>query len=103
MRRTRRTRRTRLAGVLASTALATTLVGAPALADSHEVPPRPGCGFGDTNHSHQAAPGRDPMGLRPGHGYGDPNHEHTAPPGQMAAGQGAQDDPRRGCPDDPRP
>ena len=57
--------------------------------------PRPGCGFGDDNHNHQAAPGRDPMGLRPGKGGGDANHDHTAPPGQ--AGGGQPGDPARGC------
>jgi hypothetical protein len=81
------------------------LLGGAALtpvAAAEDLQPRPGCGFGDTNHNHQAAPGQDPEGLRPGHGHGDPNHEHTAPPGQIPAGEGEEDDPRRGCIDDPR-
>ena len=61
------------------------------------VPPRPGCGYGDTNHAHQAAPGRDPLNLRPGLGKGDVNHPHTFPPGQAPAGAGDQSSPRRGC------
>ena len=60
-------------------------------------PPRPGCGYGDANHAHQAAPGRDPMNLRPGMGLGDANHPHTAPPGQAPADGGDQSSPRRGC------
>ncbi len=59
--------------------------------------PRPGCGYGDTNHAHQAAPGLDPLNLRPGKGLGDENHPHTAPPGQAPAGAGDQSSPRRGC------
>ena len=60
-------------------------------------PPRPGCGYGDDNHSHQAAPGRDPMNLRPGRGSGDDNHPHTAPPGQAPEDGGDQSGPMRGC------
>ena len=60
-------------------------------------PPRPGCGYGDTNHAHQAAPGLDPLGLRPGKGLGDEQHPHTAPPGQAPDGAGDQSSPRRGC------
>ncbi|MGI8939834.1 MAG: hypothetical protein ACR2JF_16785 [Iamia sp.] len=60
-------------------------------------PPRPGCGYGDANHAHQAAPGRDPMGLRPGKGTGDAQHPHTAPPGQAPADGGDQSGPMRGC------
>ncbi len=74
------------------------LAAGPALAE----PPRPGCGYGDGNHAHQAAPGRDPLGLRPGRGTGDPNHPHTAPPGQAPATGGDQSGPMRGCPADPR-
>jgi len=55
----------------------------------------------DDHHSHQAAPGRDPMDLRPGATESDPNHMHTAAPGQPPAG-GVAGDPARGCPDDPR-
>ena len=77
-----------VAGVIGS-------LGAPAGAEP--VPPRPGCGYGDTNHAHQAAPGRDPAGLRPGLGTGDENHPHTFPPGQAPAGAGDQSSPRRGC------
>ena len=75
------------------------LTAAPA---SAETPPRPGCGYGDTNHAHQAAPGQDPMNLRPGAGTGDQNHPHTAPPGQAPATGGDQSGPMRGCQDDPR-
>lgn len=64
-------------------------------------PPRPGCGFGDTQHAHQAAPGQDPLGLRPGAGTGDNVHPHTAPPGQAPADGGDQSSPRRGCPTSP--
>lgn len=59
--------------------------------------PRPGCGYGDTNHNHQAAPGLDPRGLRPGKGIGDTNHPHTVPPGQAPDGGGEAGDPMRGC------
>lgn len=59
--------------------------------------PRPGCGYGDENHSHQAAPGQDPLDLRPGKGTGDSQHPHTAPPGQAPDGAGDQNNPRRGC------
>ncbi len=80
--------------------LAALLLGAgPA---SAETPPRPGCGYGDTNHAHQAAPGQDPMMLRPGKGAGDKNHEHTTAPGQAPAGGGDQSGPMRGCRSDPR-
>jgi hypothetical protein len=80
--------------------LATLMLGAaPA---SAETPPRPGCGYGDTNHAHQAAPGQDPKMLRPGKGTGDDNHKHTAPPGQAPAGGGDQSGPMRGCKNDPR-
>ena len=68
-----------------------------AAAAEEPVPPRPGCGYGDTNHAHQAAPGLDPLGLRPGAGNGDENHPHTFPPGQAPAGAGDQSSPRRGC------
>lgn len=60
-------------------------------------PPRPGCGYGDDNHAHQAAPGRDPLNLRPGRGSGDDNHPHTAPPGQAPENGGDQSGPMRGC------
>jgi len=60
-------------------------------------PPRPGCGYGDTNHAHQAAPGLDPAGLRPGNGNGDEQHRHTFPPGQAPDDAGDQSSPRRGC------
>jgi hypothetical protein len=86
--------------LLTAPVLAVTLLGAaPASADT---PPRPGCGYGDTNHAHQAAPGQDPEGLRPGRGTGDRNNQHTAPPGQAPSGGGDQSGPRRGCNDDPR-
>ena len=91
----------RVLGMLTSAALLVGAVGGPAVA-TEDLQPRPGCGFGDANHNHQAAPGRDPDGLRPGHGYGDDNNQHTAPPGLIPAGAGEQDDPRRGCIDDPR-
>jgi hypothetical protein len=83
---------------------ATALVFGPAL-PAAAAPPAPGCGFGDDNHVHMAAPGLDPMELRPGAGTGDENHEHTAPPGQarqmgVDAGDPA-DSPRRGCPPAP--
>ncbi len=78
--------------------LATLMLGAaPA---SAETPPRPGCGYGDTNHAHQAAPGQDP--LRPGESTSDKNHEHTAAPGQAPAGGDHPSGPMRGCKDDPR-
>ncbi len=64
---------------------------------SAATPPRPGCGYGDSNHAHQAAPGQDPMGLRPGKGSGDRNHPHTAPPGQAPDDGGDQSGPMRGC------
>lgn len=89
------------AAALLAAPLLTVVVGvAPA---SAAVPPRPGCGFGDDNHAHQAAPGRDPLGLRPGAGNGDANHPHTAPPGQAPAGAGDQSSPRRGCTAAPLP
>ena len=63
------------------------------------APPRPGCGYGDPNHSHQAAPGLDPMNLRPGAGTGDENHPHTFPPGITDIDATTpEDSPRRGCP-----
>jgi hypothetical protein len=92
---------TRVLGMLASAALLVGAAVAPASA-TEDLQPRPGCGFGDANHNHQAAPGRDPAGLRPGHGYGDDVNEHTAPPGLIPAGEGEADNPRRGCIDDPR-
>lgn len=93
--RMRRITLTLVAGLLATGSLL-----APASAE--QLQPRPGCGYGDTNHNHQAAPGLDPAGLRPGNGFGDPNNEHTAPPGQAPEGGGEADDPRRGCMADPR-
>jgi hypothetical protein len=93
--RARRTALTLTAGLLAAGSFL-----APVSAE--DLPPRPGCGYGDTNHSHQAAPGRDPLGLRPGNGFGDPNNQHTAPPGQAFDGAGDPDDPRRGCMAAPR-
>jgi hypothetical protein len=92
---------TRVLGMLASAALLVGAAGAPAGA-TDDLQPRPGCGFGDANHNHQAAPGLDPAGLRPGHGHGDDINEHTAPPGLIPAGEGEADNPRRGCIDDPR-
>jgi hypothetical protein len=92
---------TRVLGMLASAALLVGAAVAPASA-TEDLQPRPGCGFGDANHNHQAAPGRDPAGLRPGRGYGDDVNEHTAPPGLIPAGEGEADNPRRGCIDDPR-
>lgn len=84
--------------ILAGVAVVTGIVGLSITAVSAEpVPPRPGCGYGDTNHAHQAAPGRDPLGLRPGLGLGDENHPHTFPPGQAPVGAGDQSSPRRGC------
>jgi len=71
-----------------------TVVAAPS---ASAAPPRPGCRYGDSNHSHQAAPGRDPMGLRPGAGNGDTNYKHTVPPGQAPDGGGVQGSPCRGC------
>ena len=93
--------RTRALGSVASAVLLTGLVAGPAGA-TEDLQPRPGCGFGDTNHTHQAAPGLDPLKLRPGHGHGAEIHEHTAPPGLIPAGEGDQDNPRRGCIEDPR-
>ena len=69
---------------------------APASAEE-ELAPRPGCGYGDDNHNHQAAPGLDPLNLRPGKGIGDTNHPHTAAPGQAPKGGGQAGDPMRGC------
>jgi hypothetical protein len=85
-----------LMAVVATVALAGPMT---ALADG---PPRPGCGYGDEQHNHQAAPGLDPEGLRPGDGRGDANHEHTAPPGQAPEDGGEADNPQRGCKPDPR-
>lgn len=87
--------------VLSVAALLTGAMAVPAAA----APPAPGCGFGDGNHVHMAAPGLDPEGLRPGAGIGDENHPHTAPPGQarqmeVDAGD-PSDSPRRGCPPAP--
>lgn len=93
--------RTLARGALLASVLSMTALTGPAVA-TEDLSPRPGCGFGDTNHNHQAAPGQDPEGLRPGHGFGDEVNEHTAPPGQIDAGEGEADNPRRGCPDDPR-
>lgn len=93
--------RARALGSLASAALLVGVVAGPASA-TEELQPRPGCGFGDANHNHQAAPGLDPAELRPGHGHGDEVNEHTAPPGLIPAGEGEADNPRRGCIDDPR-
>ncbi|MEO6654307.1 MAG: hypothetical protein ABIP17_16815 [Ilumatobacteraceae bacterium] len=64
-------------------------------------PPRPGCGYGDTMHAHQAAPGLDDLDLRPGRGTGDDVHPHTAPPGQSPADGGDQSGPMRGCQQSP--
>ena len=90
--------RARTAALLALPVLSFPLLGAaPAAAE----PPRPGCGYGDEQHEHQAAPGQDPEGLRPGNGKGDQNNKHTAPPGQ--AGDTQVEGPMRGCKDDPRP
>lgn len=80
------------AALVATVALAT-IAATPASAAA----PRPGCGYGDTNHSHQAAPGRDPLGLRPGLGIGDEVHQHTTAPGLAPEGAGDQDNPQRGC------
>lgn len=77
-------------------------ISAAGLTTSFQQAPRPGCGFGDNNHTHQAAPGQDPLGLRPGKGKGDTNHPHTAPPGQAPVGGGVQGDPMRGCKADPK-
>lgn len=93
--------KTRILAILASVAMFTGAAAGPAMA-TDTLQPRPGCGFGDTNHNHQAAPGLDPAGLRPGNGRGDDVHEHTAPPGLIPAGMGEPDNPRRGCIDDPR-
>lgn len=87
--------------VVSAAALLAVASAAPAVAE----PPAPGCGFGDDNHVHMAAPGLDPMELRPGLGTGDENHQHTAPPGQarqMGVDAGDPvDSPRRGCPSAP--
>lgn len=92
-----------LAGAAAGAALvATSFVGV-----ASAEPPRPGCGYGDDNHSHQAAPGQDD--LRPGNGPAANNGNgggvatgftHTAPPGQVD--NVPNDDPARGCKPDPR-
>lgn len=87
----------RLTAALITTLAVALFSAAPAAAE----PPRPGCGYGDDNHAHQAAPGQDPKGLRPGAGNGDGNHEHTAPPGQAPENGGDQSGPMRGCKDDP--
>ncbi len=88
---------TRFAAALLTTLAVALFSGVPASAE----PPRPGCGYGDENHAHQAAPGRDPMNLRPGAGSGDDNHPHTAPPGQAPQDGGDQTGPMRGCKADP--
>lgn len=85
--------RRRLTTAALAACCAAPLFAAPASAQ----PPRPGCGYGDANHSHQAAPGQDPEGLRPGAGKGDQQHPHTAPPGQAPDDGGVQGSPRRGC------
>ncbi len=87
------------AAVLATALTVPMLSAAPA---SALVAPRPGCGYGDANHAHQAAPGRDPLGLRPGSGAGDTNHPHAGAPGQAPVGAGDQSGPMRGCKTDPR-
>ncbi len=79
--------------LLVAPVLAVPLLAAPALAE----PPRPGCGYGDDNHAHQAAPGQDPMMLRPGGTDSDRNHQHTAAPGQAPSDGGDQSGPMRGC------
>ncbi len=96
---------TRTLTLCATATLSVGLSAAPATAEQ----PRPGCGFGDDNHSHQAAPGRDPMGLRPGVGNDaatdnpGPIERFTNLPKVIAADADApNDDPARGCPDDPR-
>ncbi|MGI8658583.1 MAG: hypothetical protein ACR2K4_07430 [Candidatus Limnocylindria bacterium] len=81
--------------------LASLLVLASASAAMAATPPRPGCGYGDANHAHQAAPGRDDLGLRPGKGQGDAQHLHTFPPGQAPADGGDQTGPMRGCTAEP--
>lgn len=85
--------------------LAATLMASASAVPAVAAPPAPGCGFGDDNHVHMAAPGLDPMELRPGAATGDDNHSHTAPPGQarrmgVDAGDPAES-PRRGCPAEP--
>ena len=90
----------RLAAALASPVLALGLLGALAPSASAEAP-RPGCGYGDDNHAHQAAPGLDPLELRPGFGYGDEQNDHTTAPGQAPEDGGDQSGPMRGCPEDP--
>ena len=54
-------------------------------------PPRPGCGYGDDNHDHQARrPGQDSSeSAAREKGLGDKNHPHTAPPGQAPDDGGA--------------
>ena len=91
--------RARAASVLVLSALIVPTLG---VAGAAAAPPRPGCGYGDTNHAHQAAPGQDPLNLRPGNGAGDANHPHTTPPGQAPANGGDQSGPMRGCHPDPR-
>ncbi len=82
--------------------LGTLMLSALPVSADEPTPPRPGCGYGDTNHAHQAAPGQDPMNLRPGRGTGDRNHPRTSPPGQAPAGGGDPSGPMRGCNADPR-
>ncbi|WP_420452945.1 hypothetical protein [Ilumatobacter sp.] len=86
------TRRTIAASVAAALTAACLAAGT-----ASAEPPRPGCGYGDTNHSHQAAPGLDPLDLRPGLGKGDPNRDHTTAPGRAPEDGGDQSNPRRGC------
>lgn len=86
--------RARVASVLV---LLTVIVPTVGVVTATAAAPRPGCGYGDSNHAHQAAPGQDPLNLRPGGGAGDPNHPHTAPPGQAPVTGGDQSGPMRGC------
>ncbi len=88
------------AALLTTAMLATLMLGT--VPASAQTPPRPGCGYGDANHAHQAAPGQDPLMLRPGRGTGDGNHVHTTAPGQAPDDGGDQSGPMRGCNDDPR-
>ncbi len=96
------TRSTRFRHIAAVIAIGGLTVGAGAAVSAEDLAPRPGCGYGDEQHNHQAAPGLDPNGLRPGKGTGDQVHPHTAPPGQIPVGAGEPGNPRRGCPASPR-
>lgn len=84
---------------------ATTMLALGPVLPAVAAPPAPGCGFGDVNHVHMAAPGLDPLELRPGAGTGDDQHQHTVPPGQARQGGvdagDASGSPRRGCPPAP--